>query len=255
MKKVILLSALIIVKLSVLHAQTFISKGAIEYVVKSDIKKNMWKNSFIDQITDNLPQLKTGYYLLTFAGDRSIFKFEHWDPNVKLPPFITAGDEQGIWYSDFKNGNYEMQKDIEGTQVVVTDSINKLKWRITNDTRVIAGFNCRKAFTIIFDSVYVFAFYTDQITFSGGPCRLHGLPGVILGMTIPRLYTSWIATKVMVNDVDESVIEPIKARKKYDLTYLKNTFLTVSKDWYDDDPEISKQIQLEKARILWNLML
>lgn len=237
------------------NAQVFIKEGSIEYVVKTDIKKNMWSGSFADQITENLPQLKTGYFMLTFANGKSIFRFDHWDPSQRLPTFMTSPDEQEIWYTDLTHQTYEMQKDISETNVVVADSVAQLKWRITNDTRVIAGFNCRKAFTVIFDSVYVFAFYTDQIMFSGGPCRLHGLPGVILGMTIPRLYKSWIATRVMVNDVNTSVIHPIESRKKYDLGFLKTTYINSTKDWYSDDPDQNKQIQQQKARDLWNLML
>jgi GLPGLI family protein len=35
------------------------------------------------------------------------------------------------------------------------------------------------------EDVYVFAFYTDDITtISGGPCSINGLPGMILGLTI-----------------------------------------------------------------------
>ncbi|MDE3211713.1 MAG: hypothetical protein KGM98_00655, partial [Bacteroidota bacterium] len=103
--------------------------------------------------------------------------------------------------------------------------------------------------------VYVFAFYTDQITFSGGPCRMHGLPGVILGMTIPRLYTSWIANKVMVNDVDVKSIKPIESRKKYDLNFLKTTYINNTRDWSSDDPETNAKIKDQKARDLWGIML
>ena len=74
------------------------------------------------------------------------------------------------------------------------------------ETRLIAGFNCRKASTVLFDSVYVFAFYTDEITINGGPMGLHGLPGMILGVTVPRMYSSWVATKINVATVDEKKI-------------------------------------------------
>ena len=81
---------------------------------------------------------------------------------------------------------------------------------VPHETRNIAGFNCRKAYTILFDSVYVFAFYTDEIMISGGPLGIHGLPGMILGITIPRMHTSWIATKLQINGVDTSIIKPPK---------------------------------------------
>jgi GLPGLI family protein len=92
----------------------------------------------------------------------------------------------------------------------------KLDWKLVpNETREIAGFNCRKAQAVIFDSVYVFAFYTDEITVSGGPMGIHGLPGMILGITIPRMFTSWIATKLQVNGVKTNIIvPPTKGKKK-----------------------------------------
>jgi GLPGLI family protein len=58
----------------------------------------------------------------------------------------------------------------------------KIEWKLSpNETREFAGFMCRKATGVIFDSVYVFAFYTDEITVSGGPMGLHGLPGYDYG--------------------------------------------------------------------------
>jgi GLPGLI family protein len=51
----------------------------------------------------------------------------------------------------------------------VEDSLLKIKWKITADTRNIAGFECRKAVGILFDTVAVFAFYTDELMISGGP--------------------------------------------------------------------------------------
>jgi GLPGLI family protein len=70
--------------------------------------------------------------------------------------------------------------------------------------------------------VYVFAFYTDDIMISGGPCSINGLPGMILGLTIPRLYTSFIATKVAVKKVTATEIIPVKAKKNVYCKRIKN---------------------------------
>ena len=148
-----------------------------------------------------------------------------------------------------------MQKNVDGTDLNIVDTVPKLKWKITNENRIIAGFNCRKAVAIIFDSVYVFAFYTDEIVISGGPCSINGLPGMILGVTIPRLYTSWIATKVMVNGVDEKQIKPVSAKKSYDLNFLKTTIIDREKDWFSDDESRNEEIQQRKARNLWQTLL
>ena len=83
----------------------------------------------------------------------------------------------------------------------------------------------------IFDSVYVFAFYTDEITISGGPMGIQGLPGMILGVTIPRMFTSWIATKVQVNGVKTNiVVAPTKGKKKK-AAELQENVQRATKDW------------------------
>jgi GLPGLI family protein len=70
-----------------------------------------------------------------------------------------------------------MQKQIVGTNFVVEDSIPNIQWKLTNEHREIAGYNCRKAVGKIYDDVYVFAFYTDDIIISGGPCSINKLTG------------------------------------------------------------------------------
>ncbi len=255
MKSKILLLTCSLCSLSLLHAQTFISKADIEYEVKTNIQKTIPNFFFADMLKDQLPQFKTGYYDYTFFNNKSIYKFDHWGGEKKLPTFLTSEDEQNIWYCDYANDKMNIQKDVSGSDVNIEDSLPKLQWRITNDTREIAGFNCRKAFTIIFDSVYVFAFYTDEIMISGGPCSIHGLPGMILGMTVPRLYTSWIATKVTVNDIDVKSIKPVSSKKTYDVKFLESVIKDRTKDWYSDDATENTEIQKQKAITLWLALL
>lgn len=233
-------------------AQQFIGKARIEYEVKSNIQKTMGNNSFAEMIKENLPTFKTGYYSFTFSGDKSVYKFDHWDePSGRLPEFLRKSDEENSWYYDFTNHKYNIQKTVFGSSINVDDSIKPLQWRFTNENRVIAGFNCHKAVTKILDSVYVFAFYTDEILISGGPCSINGLPGMILGVTIPRLYTSWIATKVTVNSVDESGIKPVTVKKSYTAKYLKTTVEERFKDWIPDNDDERQQ----KNRYMWQILL
>jgi GLPGLI family protein len=236
-----------------LPAQQFISKAVIEYEVKANIKKTLGSNMWDEMMKENLPTFKTGYYTYTFANNKSIYKFSHWEPNLKIPKFLKDSDEENVWYTDFNTGIINMQKNVYGSNFNVEDTMPPLQWRLTNESRMIAGFNCRKAVAIMFDSVYVFAFYTDEIMIPGGPCSINGLPGMILGMTIPRLYTSWIATKVMLNGVNESAIKPVQAKKYNTLENLKATLNERTKDWYrwGDAAEMKQQ----KARFEWTTLL
>ncbi len=233
------------------NAQQFISKAVIEYEVKANIQKTMGNGTFEDMIKENLPTFKTGYYTFTFANNKSIYKFDRWDEKAKLPDFLKKSDEENVWYYDYTANKYGVQKNLFGTNINVDDTIKPLQWRFTNESRVIAGFNCRKAVTKILDSVYVFAFYTDEILISGGPCSINGLPGMILGVTIPRLFTSWIATKVKINDVNESLIKPVAAKKNYTFKFFKSTIDDRFKDWIPDNDDERQQ----KNRYVWGFLL
>ena len=237
------------------EAQIFISQAKIEYEVKADIKKTMGNNTWQEMLKDKLPRFKTGYYSLTFSGNKSTYKFDHWG-TPKLPDFMTSGDDENQYFYDYNSGEYAMQKNIYGSNVNVSDTIPKLHWKLANEYREIAGFNCRKAVAIMFDSVYVFAFYTEEITLPGGPASFHGLPGTILGVTIPRLYTSWIATKVFVNDVNVNAIKPTNSKKNISIHDLYSLILDRTKDWYvSDDPDENKEQQQQKARFIWESLL
>ncbi|MES2240855.1 MAG: GLPGLI family protein [Bacteroidota bacterium] len=235
-------------------AQQFVDKAVIEYEVNTNLKKMMSNHSWDEMMKDNLSDLKISYFTYTFADNKSIFKFDRWSPKTRIPKYQKEADEENIWYFDFTKGMINMQKQIAGTNFVIADSIPKIQWKLTNENREIAGYNCRKAVGKIMDDVYVFAFYTDDITISGGPCSTNGLPGMILGLTIPRLYTSYIATKVDVTLSNTSGIKPIEAKKTYDLIGLKSLLEEKTKDWYSygEDKEEGKR---QKNIFLWNAFL
>ena len=236
------------------NAQQFIDKAVIEYEVKTSIKKTMTNDSWGDMMKDNMSEFKTAYFNYTFADNKSMYKFDHWDPKTKIPSWYRESDEGNTWYFDFNTGKLSIKKMIQGTDFIIADSIKNIKWKFSNESREIAGFNCRKAVGIIFDSVYVFAFYTDEITIPGGPCSINGLPGMILGLTIPRLYTSYIATKVMVNNVNETLIKPTVSKKPYTVASLKTFIEEKTKEWYNwgDDKEENARL---KNLFLWGTFL
>lgn len=253
MKIKIIFTALAFLTIISLRAQQFISKAVIEYEVKANIKKTLGSNMWDEMMKENLPTFKTGYYTYTFANNKSIYKFDHWEPNLKIPKWYKDSDEENVWYTDYNTGIINMQKNVYGSNFNVEDTMPALQWKLSNESRMIAGFNCRKAVAILFDSVYVFAFYTDEIMIPGGPCSINGLPGMILGLTIPRLYTSWIATKVMLNGVNESVIKPVHAKKYNSLESLKATLNERTKDWYRWGE--AAEMKQQKARFEWTTLL
>jgi GLPGLI family protein len=212
------------------YGQTFFDKGKIEFEVKTNNHKAFGDGMWADIAKERFPKFSTSYYDFIFNENRSIYKFNRYSENSKLPWGDNA--EDNIWYNDYNNGVFVDQKFVFDDLYILSDSLAKIEWKIDpKESREIAGFSCRKAVGKIFDSVYVFVFYTDEITISGGPMGLSGLPGMILGVTIPRMFTSWIATKVELNGLNYSSITAPSKGKKKKAKELKQTVQAATKDW------------------------
>ncbi|MCC7401688.1 MAG: GLPGLI family protein [Chitinophagaceae bacterium] len=230
MKKIFLLLTFSYAIMS--NAQQFISTGQIEYEVRVNnhgvLGDDTWGRMFRDQV----PKFSTSWYNLTFANDKALYKFSRQEDKGNRMFSMGGNETDNIWYSDYASQTFTDQKDVFGDTYILRDSLMNIKWKLVpTETREIAGFNCRKAQAIIFDSVYVFAFYTDEITVPGGPMGLHGLPGMILGITIPRMYTSWIASKVQVLGVNTSIVVAPEKGKKQKATELLDKIKKSTSDW------------------------
>ena len=229
MKKIV--ASLIILISTTAWSQQFINSGMIEYEVRVNNHRMFGDGFFAEMFKDKMPNFSTTYYRLTFNDNKTIYKFDRLNEKDKMP-WGTNNAEENVWYNDFNSGTRINQKFVFDQTYLLADSLMKLEWKLVpNETREIAGFNCRKAQAIIFDSVYVFAFYTDEITVSGGPMGIHGLPGMILGITIPRMFTSWIATKLQVNGVNTNIIAAPTKGKKKPAAELKASVEKATKDW------------------------
>lgn len=249
MKKLTVIIFSIFLVATTATAQDLISSGTVEYEVKTNLFKTMGDDSWAEQMKDNMSKFKTGYFKLSFTEKESLYKFDRWDPNQKIMSWFLTDDENAKWYFNHDNSSYSVQKSTFGFNYLIKDSIPKIKWKLENETQTIAGYSCRKATGIMMDSVYIFAFYTDQIMAPSGPASINGLPGTILAMTIPRLYSSFIATKVTPNTVAE--IKPLTAKKTYNSKEILDVLKERMKEWYSGEDDSANDMQ----RMLWNAML
>lgn len=224
------------------EAQKFITSGTIQYEVRTNVRKSVPAdddNPFLKEFGDKLPQFTVNYYTYHFNDNKGLYKFEKNADKLKVPEWLwfLPKEEENIWYNDYTNKQFIDRKAIDD-YIIVTGSLDKIKWiMIPHETMIIGGFNCRKASTILYDSVYAFAYYTDEIAVSGGPMNISGLPGMILGLTIPRLYTSWVATGVIMdNPTPSSIVPPSKGKKKSEAE-IKQALIDLSKSWGKDGPK------------------
>lgn len=196
--------------------QIFLSKVSIDFaktVAVWPLMKEI-EPEWFEQIKEQTPKETISYFNFTSDGTRSLYKRVKEAEVPKGMWFQPFADENVI-YNDYTTGTTTSQKPVFEETFLVQDSLSKIKWKLTPDTRIIAGFECRKAIGILYDTVAVFAFYTDEILVNGGPESINGLPGMILGIGIPRLHTTWFATRVQaLNAVEPKALTPATKGKK-----------------------------------------
>jgi len=81
------------------------------------------------------------------------------------------------------------------------------------------------------DSIYVVAFYTDEIPVSGGPESFTGLPGMILGVALPHENITWFAKMVNDKALPAGTIIAPKKGKVTTSTGLISTLKNALKNW------------------------
>lgn len=158
------------------HAR-FTSEGSIEFEKKTNmyaqLKKNITKDNEVymskiyDQYVKTQPQFRTVKSTLLFSKDKSLYS--------PIPVTVTSqnsmfGDDPNssqpnTVFTDFLSGLSVIQKKVFEETFLVKDSVRRITWKMTDETREIAGYQCRRANAVMLDSIYVVAFYTDEILY------------------------------------------------------------------------------------------
>lgn len=221
--------------------QQFIAQGKIEFERKTNQHAFMDESSAWDDMAKkSLPKFVTFYYDLTFKGERTLFTVGR-DPDTKQNKYWGIFDSENTILTHLDSNRSVTQRNIYGDAYLVTDSLRNIAWKITPEIRKIAGFDCRKAVGRVMDSVVVIAFYTDEIVTTGGPESFNGLPGMILGLAIPRMHTTWYATKLQLVEVtDKDLATPRKGKKMTGTDY-RTEVKTILKQWGEEG--IKRQAQ------------
>jgi len=184
--------------------QVFVPNGKITFEKKINIQRSMSELDVPDEAKTKIEKYNISEWELLFNENSTLYRNRKTEDHQSKNQIFT----------DFKHNNRVIRRTIFDETYLLSDSIVRTEWKITHDIRTIAGYDCRKAIARINDTVYVVAFYTDEILLRGGPEGFTGLPGMILGLAIPRYYTTWFATKVegFVN-LNTEILVPTKGKK------------------------------------------
>lgn len=232
----------------------FVESGVIEFEKRvnmyAKIKDRIGDNSFMEQAFEQYqrsnPQFKAFKYSLAFNGSKMRF-WPHEQQAATSGGFFGSDpsiDMGNIIATDLLAQQSTSQKRIYEETYLVTDSLRQIQWRFTNESREIAGYECRRANAIVLDSIYVVAFYTDQLPVSGGPESFTGLPGMILGVALPYEHVTYFATKVDDRPVSANELAAPTSGKAVNYQELREQLETSLKNWGDYAQSILKAMLL-----------
>ena len=235
MIKQLLLAVISCLAIQNVSGQTrFFSTIKVEFEKTTSVRQLMKDlqegSSWYEQNKDRYPVSMLSYYDFTGDTTKSLYQPGKDVPVDPRSWYRPVGDKNVV-YTDYKKGISISQKPVFEETFLIEDSLAKIKWKLTNDVRNIAGYDCRKAVGILNDSIAIFAFYSEELLINGGPEGIQGLPGMILGMGIPRLHATWFATKVEVFDVKMNKVNPATKGKKVSREALMQTLGKLAKDW------------------------
>lgn len=196
-----------------LHAQNpYISfSGEITYEKKinrfpranrilNDVKNRADISSYLRSLR-NSEQFDTQLLRLVFNDSTSLMNNDSSVKDDAVDMAIASPYE--MYYSDINTGSITFQKSVLGESFVVVDKRQPILWKFTEEKMDILGYDCRRANGLINDSIYVVAFYCSEIPVSVGPESFYGLPGAILGISIPYENISIFATNVTLKHTEK----------------------------------------------------
>lgn len=163
---------------------------------------------------DRMPKSRTDQFELLFTPEHSLYQFL---PNAAAEDgnqtFAGGGmviqmrspNANEVIYTNHGAGTRVEQREMFDKNFVVTDTISKLQWKLSDETKTIVNFTARKATAsnvvtrprvtmengemkreVVTDTVPVVAWFTTEIPVPTGPNFQGQLPGLILELDVNK---------------------------------------------------------------------
>lgn len=215
-------------KVSITLDSTSVS-GDQQKIINEMLKKQFEKEFVLD-----FNKTSSVYKEVESLGDASSGSTGNISLNVVAVGIGGGGDD--ILYKNTKNATFTHQRESFSKQFLVKDSLQKIDWKLENETKQIGKYTCYKAthtrevevqsFTsfnkdeedgetdkkVEKRTVVTTAWYTPQIPVAHGPGTHWGLPGLILEINDGD--SVMICNKIVMNPEEKiEIVEPKKGKK------------------------------------------
>ena len=190
----------------------------------------------------HMPTSRTDKYELIFGNNKSLWKQAESEndnegsftsDNGAHIQMIVAGSND-VLFSDLEKNRKVESRELMDRSFIIDDSISKLKWKMTGETKTILKHNCMKATatrtskrtamnmdngvmtrTEVNDTSTIIAWFATDIPVSAGPGEFQGqLPGLILEMDIKDGTQTYRAVNIS-EKTDLAAIKEPTGKKRY----------------------------------------
>lgn len=181
-----------------------IKRGSIEYELKVNryerAKKLLGGNASASKYRDYILGLQNNRffirnYHMDFDTAYTSFRLTEKDASQDFIDLLIGIPTIEIFHNMVSDSIY-VKKQFGEERFLVAERADEIKWKYTDERMDIMGYECRRANGLLLDSIYVVAFYCPEIEVIGGPSVIYGLPGMILGVSIPQEHVNIFATNV-----------------------------------------------------------
>jgi GLPGLI family protein len=186
-----------------------------------------------------IPKSRTEKLELNFANNQSLWK--QAPKEIEDEPMSGSGMQirfssgsDNVLYYNFDEGTSVEKRELFDKTFIIDDSIRKMKWKITGETKMISGHNCSEAVATRYgkrsmmsmangtterkevnDTTNIIAWFAMDIPVSAGPAEYAGqLPGLILEMNINNGRQIIKAVSILDKADLASIVAP-KGKKRY----------------------------------------
>lgn len=191
-----------------------------------------------DQMAQMLPKSRTDKFELSFGNNQSLWK--HVDEDNAADEMNNGGmqikmigpGQDDIIFCNFDAARKIEQRSMFDKKFIVADSIKKLNWKITGETKTILGHVCQQAIAPrygkrtmmnmengkverkeINDTTNIIAWFTTDIPVPAGPEVQGELPGLILALDMNNGRAVYKALEISPKVNLASIKEPAKGKK------------------------------------------
>lgn len=243
MKKSAAFMALLMCSFVFVNAQ--VQKGRIVFERTVQIKIAIaTANGEPDEAMQNmLPKSRTDRFELLFTPGQTLWKqLEEERPEADNMSFnngsgmmirtVGIGSDD-VLFSNIESGRKVEQRELGTKKFIVEDSLLKLKWKLSDETKSILGQTCRKATSEristrmmmnmdngkmerkeVADTSVITAWFSPAIPVSAGPAEYQGqLPGMILEIDLNNGRSHYVAVE-MSEKADITAIKEPKGSKR-----------------------------------------